>query len=600
MKNLLTVIKEISSLHPSINFVGDGDVFALNSITEIQYPAIWVDIDNMSTDLEDLKTTYKIYYIDRLLNDKENELEIQSDSAYILNDIIIKLSDYYSFNTPVNIVPFKQKFTDSCAGGYMSIIIRECLKGVGIVDIIQPTSPNCLPADYVCYNGKTLKEILDEGTGGTTDHSELTEESRALPAQHPIGAISDLTEELVALREAVRAGVGAALTLVADPTPQTIQTVETDNSYAVQFPSTDTTIMDFELVGDPCTHMIHAKRAGRYFFASNIRINKTVGAPRTIYLSVRNEITGEVVTPYPRIITLGTGIGVFAVPTQTIPIDVAADTRLVLTAYASDTGCEFALLETNFYTAAGGGSGLWKQNEVAELILPSDITMQGKTLTNALDTQITALKSDAETGGELPSSIYDWFKSVYATLVDKSVKSWIAGLVTIVKSLTERVDKLEDNYILKYVVPVDTTAINLTTDRYGNALNLTDITIIADIQFTGPSGMHLRINNIIGEGYRNYNLDPNANIAYRNRFWIESSTNFILQKAVIDLFIVSNEVILTSKIRGETATPTYASGIRGVSNSVGMNINAITTLNIFSNNVASLIKAGSVILIKKR
>ena len=53
------------------------------------------------------------------------------------------------------------------------------------------------------------------------------------------------------------------------------------------------------------------------------------------------------------------------------------------------------------------------------------------------DIQTPALQSDAVTGGEIPATIYDWFKSVYASLVDKSVKSWITGLVTFVKSLTE-------------------------------------------------------------------------------------------------------------------------------------------------------------------
>ena len=41
------------------------------------------------------------------------------------------------------------------------------------------------------------------------------------------------------------------------------------------------------------------------------------------------------------------------------------------------------------------------------------------------DTLITGLKSDAGVGGEVPETLYDWFKSVYASLVDSSVKSWI-------------------------------------------------------------------------------------------------------------------------------------------------------------------------------
>lgn len=52
-----------------------------------------------------------------------------------------------------------------------------------------------------------------------------------------------------------------------------------------------------------------------------------------------------------------------------------------------------------------------------------------------IDVDIPALKSDAA-GGEIPATIYNWFKSVYAALVDSSVKSWIIGVVTYIKELS--------------------------------------------------------------------------------------------------------------------------------------------------------------------
>lgn len=61
------------------------------------------------------------------------------------------------------------------------------------------------------------------------------------------------------------------------------------------------------------------------------------------------------------------------------------------------------------------------------------------------DTLITGLKSDAGSGGEVPATLYNWFKSVYSSLVDSSVKSWIVGIVTILKDLADRVVVIEDN-----------------------------------------------------------------------------------------------------------------------------------------------------------
>ena len=57
---------------------------------------------------------------------------------------------------------------------------------------------------------------------------------------------------------------------------------------------------------------------------------------------------------------------------------------------------------------------------------------------------ITPLKSDAN-GGSVADADYNWFKGVYASLVDGSVLSWIKGLVNQVKSLATRVGTIEDN-----------------------------------------------------------------------------------------------------------------------------------------------------------
>ena len=86
------------------------------------------------------------------------------------------------------------------------------------------------------------------------------------------------------------------------------------------------------------------------------------------------------------------------------------------------------------------------------------------------EVRVTSLKSDTA-GGSILAAVYNWFKGLFPALVDGSVKSYIIGLLTVVKDLATRVGLLEDKYILKYVVPVNTTSIELTTDKYGNAFN---------------------------------------------------------------------------------------------------------------------------------
>lgn len=84
-----------------------------------------------------------------------------------------------------------------------------------------------------------------------------------------------------------------------------------------------------------------------------------------------------------------------------------------------------------------------------------DIVVGGITTFNTADSTIDGLK-DETSGGEVPDEDYNWFKSLYASLVDGSVKSWIMGLVNQLKALFDRTDELEWRVFgQRYELPVD-------------------------------------------------------------------------------------------------------------------------------------------------
>jgi len=82
---------------------------------------------------------------------------------------------------------------------------------------------------------------------------------------------------------------------------------------------------------------------------------------------------------------------------------------------------------------------------------PHDIT----TSQEFAEVIVTGLKSSSN-GGDVPDDDYNWFKSLYASLVDGSVKSWIMGLVNQLKALFDRTDELEWRaFGQRYELPVD-------------------------------------------------------------------------------------------------------------------------------------------------
>lgn len=124
--NTLNYIKELVKLHPAINYVGVGDVFDLNSISNVQYPAIWIELESAEINLESVDPTFRLFYIDRLLDDKSNALDVQTDSMYILNQILYSLADAITVEVPLRITPYQQRFNDMCAGAYVDVPVNEC------------------------------------------------------------------------------------------------------------------------------------------------------------------------------------------------------------------------------------------------------------------------------------------------------------------------------------------------------------------------------------------------------------------------------------------------------------------------------------------
>jgi len=210
------------------------------------------------------------------------------------------------------------------------------------------------------------------------------------------------------------------------------------------------------------------------------------------------------------------------------------------------------------------------------------------------DAQITALKS-VTSGGEIPDTDYNAFKSFFTTLIDKSVKSFIRGLIGWVRSLSERVGLLEDSYLLRYVVPVDCAFFELTTDKYGRPFNFQEgeeIEISFRIKpFPGGinSRINMRVNGIETANYNWANMYGLAHIA-------TAGANYYGQSTVLKLKIIVGELngyMMTMPFTDEN-TSTQAYGI----SSQGLNLSAINSIKLWSQATA-VVPAGFTVLVKK-
>ena len=126
LKEAIKVIEEVASRQPSVNMIVENDVFRLNAKADARYGVFaWLQGQHStSIDSNTLSLQFTFFYVDRLTEDKSNQLEIQSVGIQTLDNILRKLdelglwvSNNYTFQA------FNQRFLDECAGVFTNVTI---------------------------------------------------------------------------------------------------------------------------------------------------------------------------------------------------------------------------------------------------------------------------------------------------------------------------------------------------------------------------------------------------------------------------------------------------------------------------------------------
>ena len=147
LKVLFGKIKQLSqSIDPNIEFVVYGDVYELNHIQNVTYPAVVVTVGQHTSNLDNYNFNYRlnIFYVDRLTDDKENKIDVHANSIAFINSLLKALDDEYIVSD-YEIFNFNERFNDVCAGAYVGCRIQmpisECYDfpdgGVPMPEIIS-------------------------------------------------------------------------------------------------------------------------------------------------------------------------------------------------------------------------------------------------------------------------------------------------------------------------------------------------------------------------------------------------------------------------------------------------------------------------------
>lgn len=125
MENLKSIINKIENsfrkLDANAGSFYYGDIYNLNHIQEVKYPALVVTNDTHEVNDMLMKYNFNIFYVERLTANKANKIDVHATAIRMLNSILQDLDNEYIIGDNYQIITFEEKFNDVCAGAYTKV-----------------------------------------------------------------------------------------------------------------------------------------------------------------------------------------------------------------------------------------------------------------------------------------------------------------------------------------------------------------------------------------------------------------------------------------------------------------------------------------------
>lgn len=122
LSQLINLFEGIAKEQPSINMIVQQDVFKMNSAPSLKYGVFAWTQGQHSGSINGMQTySFSLFYVDRLLEDLSNQIEIQSVGCETISNILRMLDENDVEVSNYTIQTFNQRFTDECAGVFCNV-----------------------------------------------------------------------------------------------------------------------------------------------------------------------------------------------------------------------------------------------------------------------------------------------------------------------------------------------------------------------------------------------------------------------------------------------------------------------------------------------
>lgn len=124
-------IEATAAKQPAVNMIVENDIFKLNSCADARYGVFaWTQgAHTASTESDERRYSFSLFYVDRLTDDGGNQLQVQSVAVEVLDNVLWELAEDWGVDE-WTIQPFNQRFTDVCSGAFASVVLSVPLGSV--------------------------------------------------------------------------------------------------------------------------------------------------------------------------------------------------------------------------------------------------------------------------------------------------------------------------------------------------------------------------------------------------------------------------------------------------------------------------------------
>lgn len=178
----VNTVLETAKSHKLVHEVGEGDIYEHLNSGDHKYPCVFLTVQNVESNGAQMTVTGSLFYVDVLLSDNSNKLQIQSTGLSTLQQIFMRLMENYpDFDLRTGrYTPFDEKFSDLCAGMFsnftISFVDDTCIVNDDIFEEDEPgPEPEPTIKDYLCFTALENSAITwsTEGTSGSTYDEEI-------------------------------------------------------------------------------------------------------------------------------------------------------------------------------------------------------------------------------------------------------------------------------------------------------------------------------------------------------------------------------------------------------------------------------------------